>query len=64
MGAPQGGSASPFLSNVYLHYAFDLWAHNWRRKHARGDVIIVRFADDIVVGFQHRADAERFRGGA
>jgi group II intron reverse transcriptase/maturase len=61
MGAPQGGSASPFLSNVYLHYAFDLWAHNWRRKHARGDVIIVRFADDIVVGFQYRADAERFR---
>jgi RNA-directed DNA polymerase len=60
-GAPQGGSASPLLSNVYLHYAFDLWAHNWRRKHARGDIIIVRFADDIVVGFQHRAEAERFR---
>jgi group II intron reverse transcriptase/maturase len=60
-GAPQGGSASPLLSNVYLHYAFDLWARNWRRKQARGDVIIVRFADDIVVGFQHRADAERFR---
>jgi hypothetical protein len=49
------------LSNVYLHYAFDLWAHNWRRKQARGDVVIVRFADDVVVGFQHRADAERFR---
>jgi len=60
-GAPQGGSASPLLSNVYLHYAFDLWAHNWRRKQARGDIIIVRYADDIVVGFQHRADAERFR---
>jgi RNA-directed DNA polymerase len=60
-GAPQGGSASPLLSNVYLHYVFDLWAHNWRRKQARGDIIIVRFADDIVVGFQHRADAERFR---
>jgi len=60
-GAPQGGSASPLLSNVYLHYAFDLWAHNWRRKHAHGDVVIVRYADDIVVGFQHRADAERFR---
>ena len=60
-GAPQGGSASPLLSNVYLHYAFDLWAHNWRRKHARGDVVIVRYADDVVVGFQHRADAERFR---
>jgi hypothetical protein len=49
------------LSNVYLHYAFDLWAQDWRRKQARGDVIIVRFADDIVVGFQYRADAERFR---
>ena len=60
-GTPQGGSASPLLANVYLHYAFDLWAHHWRRKHARGDVIIVRFADDVVVGFQHRADAERFR---
>jgi RNA-directed DNA polymerase len=60
-GAPQGGSASPLLSNVYLHYAFDLWAHNWRRKHARGDLVIVRYADDVVVGFQHRADAERFR---
>lgn len=60
-GAPQGGSASPLLSNVYLHYVFDLWAHNWRQKHARGDVVIVRFADDVVVGFQHRKDAERFR---
>ena len=60
-GAPQGGSASPLLSNVYLHYVFDLWAHNWRQKQAHGDVVIVRFADDVVVGFQHRADAERFR---
>jgi group II intron reverse transcriptase/maturase len=60
-GTPQGGSASPLLANVYLHYAFDLWAHNWRRKQAQGDVVIVRFADDIVVGFQHRAEAERFR---
>ncbi|MEO8211566.1 MAG: reverse transcriptase domain-containing protein, partial [Myxococcales bacterium] len=51
----------PLLSNVYLHYAFDLWAQNWRRKHAHGDVVIVRYADDVVVGFQHRADAERFR---
>jgi len=49
------------LSNVYLHYTFDLWAQRWRRKEARGDIIIVRFADDIVVGFEHRADAERFR---
>jgi RNA-directed DNA polymerase len=60
-GTPQGGSASPLLANVYLHYAFDLWAHHWRQRHARGDVIIVRFADDVVVGFQNRADAERFR---
>ena len=60
-GAPQGGSASPLLANVYLHYVFDLWAHNWRRKHASGDVVIVRYADDVVVGFQRREDAERFR---
>jgi group II intron reverse transcriptase/maturase len=60
-GAPQGGSASPLLSNVYLHYVFDLWAHNWRRKQSHGDMVIVRFADDVVVGFQHRVDAERFR---
>jgi hypothetical protein len=49
---PQGGSASPLLANVYLHYVFDLWVQAWRRKQARGDVIVVRFADDIVVGFQ------------
>lgn len=60
-GAPQGGSASPLLSNVYLHYAFDLWAHDWRRQRAHGDVVIVRFADDIVVGFEHQADAVRFQ---
>jgi RNA-directed DNA polymerase len=59
-GAPQGGSASPLLANVYLHYAFDLWAQQWRKRHARGDVIIVRFADDIVVGFQYRSDAKQF----
>jgi len=59
-GTPQGGSVSPLLANIYLHYAFDLWAHRWRRKHARGDVIIVRYVDDFVVGFQHRQDAERF----
>jgi len=51
---------SPLLANVYLHYVFDLWARQWRKRHAHGDVIIVRFADDVVVGFQHRADAERF----
>ena len=59
-GVPQGASASPLLANVYLHYVFDLWAHQWRRRHARGDVIITRFADDYVVGFEHRDDAERF----
>jgi RNA-directed DNA polymerase len=59
-GTPQGGSASPFLANVYLHYVFDLWAHRWRKTQAHGDVIVVRYADDAIVGFQHRADAERF----
>jgi RNA-directed DNA polymerase len=59
-GVPQGASVSPLLANVYLHYVFDLWAHQWRRRYARGDVVIVRFADDFVVGFQHREDAERF----
>ena len=51
-GTPQGASASPLLANVYLHYVFDLWARQWRRRHAHGDVIIVRFADDFVVGLR------------
>ena len=59
-GVPQGASVSPLLANVYAHYVFDLWAHQWRTRHARGDVIIVRWADDFVVGFEHREDAERF----
>lgn len=59
-GTPQGGSISPLMANVYLHYAFDLWIHDWRQKHARGDIVVVRWADDFVVGFQHRMDAERF----
>ena len=59
-GAAQGASVSPLLSNVYLHYVFDLWADQWRRRHARGDVILTRFADDYVAGFEHREDAERF----
>jgi RNA-directed DNA polymerase len=59
-GVPQGASASPLLANIYAHYVFDLWAHQWRRRHAHGDVVIVRFADDAVVAFQHRDDAERF----
>jgi group II intron reverse transcriptase/maturase len=59
-GVPQGASASPLLANVYAHYVFDLWAHQWRKRHAHGDMVIVRFADDAVVGFEHRDDAERF----
>ena len=59
-GTAQGASVSPLLSNVYLHYVLDLWADQWRRRHARGDVILVRFADDYVAGFEHREDAERF----
>ena len=59
-GTPQGGSASPLLANVYLHYVFDLWAQWWRTTQARGDVIVVRYADDFIVGFQHRSEAERF----
>ena len=57
---PQGAVASPLIANVYLHYLFDLWADVWRRKVAQGDVIVVRYADDLVVGFQHRTEAERF----
>jgi RNA-directed DNA polymerase len=59
-GVPQGASASPLLANIYLHYVFDLWAHQWRTRHAHGDVVITRFADDFVVGFEHQEDAERF----
>lgn len=59
-GTVQGGSISPLLANVYLHYVFDLWAHRWRTRDAHGDVVVVRFADDFVMGFQHRDDAERF----
>ncbi len=59
-GTPQGAPVSPLLANVYLHHVLDLWAEWWRRHHARGDVIIVRFADDFVAGFQYRDDAERF----
>ena len=60
-GSPQGASISPLMGNIYLHYAFDLWAQAWRNRHARGDVIVVRYADDIVVGFQFRSDAEKFQ---
>ena len=60
VGTPQGAVVSPLLANVYLHYVFDLWVEAWRKRVARGDVIVVRYADDLVVGFQNRADAERF----
>ncbi|WP_411860355.1 group II intron reverse transcriptase/maturase, partial [Cupriavidus sp. TA19] len=59
-GTPQGAVASPLLANIYLHYVFDLWAEQWRRREAKGNVIILRYADDIVVGFAHEADARRF----
>ena len=60
MGTVQGGSISPLLSNLYLHYVFDLWTQRWRNQQAHGDVIVVRFADDFVVGFEHRHEAEQF----
>jgi group II intron reverse transcriptase/maturase len=60
IGTPQGSVISPLLANVYLHYVFDLWAQNWRKHRATGEMIVVRYADDSVLGFQHRADAERF----
>lgn len=59
-GSPQGASVSPLLANVYLHYVLDLWAQWWRSRHARGDMIIVRWADDFIVGFEHEGDARRF----
>ena len=59
-GTPQGAVASPLLANVYLHYVFDLWANQWRKKKAGGEVIIIRYVDDIVVGFQYKDEAERF----
>jgi len=59
-GTPQGGSISPLLANIYLHYVLDLWADQWRKTRASGDVVIVRYADDFVVGFQHESDARRF----
>ena len=59
-GTGQGAVISPLLANVYLHYALDLWAVRWRRRQATGDMIIVRYADDFIVGFQHESDARRF----
>jgi group II intron reverse transcriptase/maturase len=59
-GTGQGSVASPLLANIYLHYAFDLWAERWRRREATGNMIVIRYADDIVAGFEHEADARRF----
>jgi group II intron reverse transcriptase/maturase len=59
-GTPQGAVISPLLANIYLHYAYDLWTTQWRKRHARGAMIVVRYADDTVVGFEHRSDAELF----
>jgi RNA-directed DNA polymerase len=59
-GTPQGAVISPVLANIYLHYVYDLWVHQWRKQNADGEVIVVRYADDTVVGFQRRSDAERF----
>src|SRR6266851_5557017 len=59
-GTGQGSVISPILANIYLHYCFDLWAERWRRQEARGDMIVVRYADDLVLGFEHEGDARRF----
>jgi len=59
-GSPQGAVISPLLANVYLHYVYDLWVQQWRHRHATGDMFVVRYADDTIVGFEHQADAERF----
>lgn len=59
-GTPQGAVISPLLANIYLHYALDLWAHQWRGRHAKGDVILIRYADDSVMGFQYEGEAKRF----
>ena len=59
-GTPQGATVSPLLANAYLHYVFDLWAQQWRKRHATGDMITVRYADDVVLGFEYETQAKRF----
>ncbi|HEU4786005.1 MAG TPA: group II intron reverse transcriptase/maturase [Gemmatimonadaceae bacterium] len=60
-GTPQGATISPLLANIYLHYVFDLWVQQWRSRKVRGEVIVVRYADDLALGFQHEVDVARFR---
>jgi group II intron reverse transcriptase/maturase len=59
-GTPQGSVASPLLANIYLHYSFDLWVNAWRQKWAQGEVVVIRYADDTILGFQYQTDADRF----
>jgi RNA-directed DNA polymerase len=61
LGSPQGASFSPLAANIYLHYVFDLWAHQWRQRYSWGDVRLIRYVDDIVVGFEKREEAEQFQ---